>query len=188
MRPDRSDRRQSGFMLIEVVAAGAVAVIMLVALLRVFGSVWDLNGRVREEANAIVVAQAVLEQTAQRRTLAAGAQAGRSGDYGWSVQVTAIDVPRPEDIPESDPRRRLQAQRHGKSQTSLLSQTSEGTGSAGGNDGAVDDDDDGGSGGGKDAAKPFDWQLFRIQVAVLSPTGRQTNLETLRLAPLAQQR
>lgn len=178
-------------MLVEVVAAGAVAAILLVALLRVFGSVWDLNGRVREEANAIVVAQAVLEQVAQRQTLAASAQAGRSGDYGWSVQVTAIAVPRPEDLPESDPRRRMQAARRGKSQTSLLSQPADDPGADG--DGKTGDGDGDGGGNPEDgetggSRQPFDWQLFRIQVAVLSPTGRQTDLETLRLAPLTRQR
>lgn len=159
----KPDGRQSGFTLLEVIVAASVAVIMLTALLRVFGSVWDLTARVREEASAIVVAQSVLETTMQRTTLAAGANAGRSGDYGWSVQIAAVDVPQSERAaPAAAPR----------------------TGTSSNAGGATAEDGDASSGDAADQApEDWNWRLFRIQVAVLAPSGRKTSLETLRLAP-----
>lgn len=164
--PARRDSGNAGFTLIEVMVAATVAVILLAALLRVFGSVWDLNGRIREEAASIVVAQTVMEAATQRTALAAGAQAGRLGDYGWSVTVTEVTVPPASENPVAQ---QAAAQKRAPSLLSN-SQTSRG-------------DDDEQSDEDAKPAEQWNWRLFRIDVAVLSPLGRRTNLETLRLAP-----
>jgi prepilin-type N-terminal cleavage/methylation domain-containing protein len=156
-RPAAPEDPRAGFTLIEVLVASAVAVVMLVALLRAFSGIWDLGTRVREEAEGMIVARAVLEAAGTREALSVRAQEGRAGAYRWAVAIEQLPIAAPPPLPEVvAARRRLTA-----------------TASA-------DEDEDGDEEGGDDAAN---WQLYRIRVAVVAPSGRRTLLESLKLGP-----
>lgn len=156
--PEQGPR--AGFTLLEVLVAGAVAVVLLVALLRAFGGIWSLNTRVREEAEAMVLARAVLEAAGTRGGLSVRSQQGRAGNYEWGVNIEEAPVSAPPPLPEVVAARlRLQ--------------------------GTADDDDDDDD----DEEKPADagqWQLYRIRVAVVAPSGRRTFLESVKLGPVAR--
>jgi type II secretory pathway pseudopilin PulG len=150
-----SSGREAGFTLIEVIVAGAVAVVLLVALLRAFASIWDLNSRVREDAESMIVARAVLETASTRSALSAKSEQGNAGNYGWGV--TIAEAP-------------LNIQEVSVPKIKLASPTRT----------AGEDEDEEEKRDEKAAAK---FQLYRIQVVVRAPSGRRTSLETLRLAP-----
>jgi type II secretory pathway pseudopilin PulG len=160
--PEQGPR--AGFTLLEVLVAGTVAVILLVALLRAFGGIWSLNTRVREEAEAMVLARAVLEAAGTRGGLSVRSQQGRAGNYEWGVNIEEAPVSAPPPLPEVVAARlRLQ-------------------GTADNDDDDKDDDKD-------DEEKPADagqWQLYRIRVAVVAPSGRRTFLESVKLGPVAR--
>jgi type II secretory pathway pseudopilin PulG len=156
--PDQGPR--AGFTLLEVLVAGTVAVILLVALLRAFGGIWSLNTRVREEAEGMVLARAVLEAAATRGALSVRSQEGRAGNYQWGVNIEEAPVSAPPPLPEVVAAR-LRAK------------------------GTSDDDDEDED----DEDKPADagqWQLYRIRVAVVAPSGRRTFLESVKLGPVAR--
>lgn len=160
--PDTDPR--AGFTLIEVLVAGTVAAILLVALLRAFGGIWSLNTRVREEAEGMIIARAVLEAATARDTLSTRAQEGRAGTYQWGVSIEEALVGAPPPIPEVVAARLRLA------------------GTA--ND--EDDEEDDNSDGEKSAADQTKWQLYRIRVAVVAPSGRRTLLESVKLGPAAR--
>src|SRR5687767_1981715 len=80
-------RRDSGFLLIEVLVTVAVASILLVALIRAFGATWSGITGVREEADAMIVARGVLEASTVRSVLAPGTQQGVAGRFAWAVGI-----------------------------------------------------------------------------------------------------
>jgi type II secretory pathway pseudopilin PulG len=143
-------------MLIESMVAGAVAVILLVALLRAFSSIWDLNARVREDAESMLVARAVLEAATTRQGLSAKSQEGVVGSYGWGVNISDAPVvlaPEPPKLP------------------SLVKK-------------AVDEDENPDDGDSADKQPKF--QLYKVQVVVRAPSGRRTFLDTVKLGPILQ--
>jgi prepilin-type N-terminal cleavage/methylation domain-containing protein len=86
-------RRDSGFALVEVLVAAAVAAVLMTALIRAFANNWSGVNSVREETEAMLVARSVLEAVAPRSTLAPGAQQGATGRYNWSVEIAKEPIP-----------------------------------------------------------------------------------------------
>ncbi len=165
-------------MLLEALVATAVAATLLIVLMRGFSSLWHGIGGVREEAEAMMVARAVLDATAPRLNLAAGAQDGVTGRYAWSVgvvdtQLRAVISAQPRAAgantggdDEDNPRRPASApapQRFGTA----------------GQPGQPNQQGQQGQG---EPQQSEPWALFKISVAVRAPSGRSTVLETYRLS------
>jgi len=93
----KADPEKSGFALLEVLVATAVAVVLLAALMRVFSSVWLGIGSVREEAEAAILARSLLEASATRNGLAPHYEEGRTAGYSWGLAVALA-------LKEADPR------------------------------------------------------------------------------------
>jgi type II secretory pathway component PulJ len=84
----RSGRRaDAGYLLIEVLVAVAVSTILLVMLTRSFSTSWRNQVHEREEVEAIVVANGLMERLSPRSSLRAGAHEGQSGRYAWRATV-----------------------------------------------------------------------------------------------------
>lgn len=165
-RPAAPDDPRAGFTLLEVLVASSVAVVLLVALLRAFGGIWDLNTRVREEAEAMIIARAVLEAAGTRGGLSVRAQEGRAGTYRWGVTIEEAPIGVPPPLPEvAAARLRLAAT------------------TAADDDDDDDEDSSGNAGAAKDAQQ---WQLYRIRIAVVAPSGRRTLLDSVKLGPIAR--
>jgi hypothetical protein len=78
---------------------------LLTVLIRSFGATWSRGTLVREEAERMILARAILETATPRATLAPGLQEGVSGQYTWSVRIAQASpeatplVPGRADIP-----------------------------------------------------------------------------------------
>lgn len=95
----RLDRIKSkrGFALIEVLVAVAVAGLIMAALMRAFTAVWGGATAVRENAEAMMLAQTVLAGVT-RNALTEGERDGNAGRYRWvmtTTQPTGVKPPRP---------------------------------------------------------------------------------------------
>lgn len=87
--------QRAGFLLIEVLVAVMVVSLMLVVILRSFTNIWANVSAVRDDAEVVIVARAVLEAaTSPRSRIAAGVQTGNSGAYSWKVTTIPNPVPR----------------------------------------------------------------------------------------------
>jgi hypothetical protein len=155
--------RTDGFVLVEVLVTAAVAAVLLAALMRAFSSVWGGIGAVREEAEAMLVARAVIDASTPRVNMAPLAQEGMSGRYAWSVSVinTGIQSATTE-----------QTQRQPASLVSAPGQPTT----------RQTDSEEPREGGQQEESREVPWTLFRIAVAVRAPSGRRTTVETFRLS------
>ena len=81
-------RRSSGFALLEVLVAVAVSAVLMTALMRSFTTTWLGVNAVREEAESMLVARAMLTAAAPRINTAEGEQTGTLGRYAWRIAVT----------------------------------------------------------------------------------------------------
>jgi type II secretory pathway pseudopilin PulG len=157
-------RRDSGFLLIEVLVTVAVASILLVALIRAFGATWSGITGVREEADAMIVARGVLEASTVRSVLAPGTQQGVAGRFAWAVGIV-LDGTAPA---------ASQSRPASSSNPSVVSVANA----------ASDDDDADSDSDNARSAQP--WNLYRINVVVTAPGGRRTSLESYKLGRAAQ--
>ena len=87
-------RRQTnrGFVLIEVLVAVAVAAVLLVALLRAFVSTWFGISTVREDAEAMLVARALISSVTPRDNATELSQTGTVGRYNWALEVKKTPI------------------------------------------------------------------------------------------------
>lgn len=81
MAPDR----RSGFMLLEVLVAAAVAVVLITLLARIAGDNRHRVEAIRGASGAMAVARTVLEEVSARDAIAAGERRGQAGAYRWAV-------------------------------------------------------------------------------------------------------
>jgi prepilin-type N-terminal cleavage/methylation domain-containing protein len=79
-------RRNSGFSLIEVLVALAVAALLSSALMRMVGTTRANASGIRELIDMMTLSNNLLEQI-QARKMQAGQFGGRSGAYSWSVEI-----------------------------------------------------------------------------------------------------
>jgi prepilin-type N-terminal cleavage/methylation domain-containing protein len=95
-RPTAADNsRNRGFVLIEVLVAVAVAAIIMAVLIRSFATTWSGIGAVREEAEAMLLARAMLEHEPLSRKLTPGVKTGTIGVYAWTVTTAKASVAAP---------------------------------------------------------------------------------------------
>ena len=156
--------RSEGFILVEVLVTAAVAAVLLAALMRAFSSVWGGIGAVREEADAMLVARAVIEASTPRSNLVPITQEGMSGRYAWSISIVNTGL-------------QSVTGQQAQPQPTLLS-------TPGQQDARQTDSEQPRSPNGQEEGQTQEvpWTLFRIAVAVRAPSGRRTNIETFRLS------
>lgn len=95
-RQTAADKRSTGgFVLIEVLVAVAVAAIIMAVLIRGFATTWSGIGAVREEAEAMLLARAMLDHEPLSRKLTPGVKTGSIGRYTWSVTTAKAPVVAP---------------------------------------------------------------------------------------------
>ena len=103
-RPAVGKRKaNSGFVLLEVLVAVAVAGVILIALLRSFVTTWWGINTVREEAEAMLIARSLISSVAPRNNTNEIAQQGVIGRYSWTVEVKRTITPPPQGLTTSDP-------------------------------------------------------------------------------------
>ena len=91
-----------GFVLIEVLVAVAVAAVLLVALSRAFVSTWMGISTVREEAETMLIARALIGTATPRENTTELSQQGDIGRYKWALEVKKAPVPAPAAGAESE--------------------------------------------------------------------------------------
>jgi len=96
-------KANSGFVLLEVLVAVAVAGVILIALLRSFVTTWWGINTVREEAEAMLIARSLISSVAPRYNTNEVAQQGVIGRYRWTVEVKRTVTPPPQGLTTSDP-------------------------------------------------------------------------------------
>jgi len=153
---DPRPRATRGFVLLEVLVAVGVAAIIMAALLRSFSTTWAGIHAVREEAESMLVARALLSDGAATARIVPGTQSGTIGRYAWSLTAVALPVaPPPQPAqpaqPAQDPQ---QAQQQ--------------------------------AGGADQQPQPNPFALYRIDLVITTPSGRSKSLETYRIGPAAQ--
>jgi prepilin-type N-terminal cleavage/methylation domain-containing protein len=95
LRLDRIRNSRAGFALIEVLVAVAVAALIMAALMRAFSDVWGGVTAVRENAEAMLLAQTVLAGVS-RSAIAEGEREGGAGRYRRVMTTTQPpSAPRP---------------------------------------------------------------------------------------------
>jgi prepilin-type N-terminal cleavage/methylation domain-containing protein len=84
---------QSGFSLIEVLAALVIASMALVVLMRGLGSSQMSAVFLESQLGARVLAQSIIEDERQAADTKAGQRSGTSGQYEWqfAIEPTAVD-------------------------------------------------------------------------------------------------
>lgn len=164
-----------GFVLIEVLVTAAVAAVLLAALMRAFSTVWGNIGAVREEAEAMLVARAVIEASTPRHNLVPLTQQGTSGRYAWTISIASTGI----QMSDAPP----QGQNQGAAPVAASNLTSQSTQNRTTNTNDEDGTTPGTNESGQDQAdRQPPWALFRIAVAVRAPNGRRTTVETFRLS------
>jgi prepilin-type N-terminal cleavage/methylation domain-containing protein len=88
-------RRAGGFVLIEVLVAVAVASIIMAVLIRGFATTWRGITAVREEAEAMLLARAMINHEPLSRKLTPGVKVGSIGAYTWTVTTAKAPVVAP---------------------------------------------------------------------------------------------
>ena len=154
---DPRPRTTRGFVLLEVLVAVGVAAIVMAALLRSFTSTWAGINAVREEAESMLLARALLADGAATAKIVAGMQNGTIGRYAWSL--TAVPVPVAQPAPQRQPQQPQQSQQPPQQQQAA----------------------------GDDQQQPNPWTLYRVDLVITTPSGRSKSLETFRLGPASQQ-
>lgn len=95
-------RATRGFVLLEVLVAVGVAAIVMAALLRSFTSTWAGINTVREEAESMLLARALLSDGASTAKIVAGTQNGSIGRYAWTLTAVPVPIPAPpQQLPQS---------------------------------------------------------------------------------------
>jgi general secretion pathway protein I len=84
-------RRSSGFTLLEVMIAVAIAAIGIVSLLELFGGSMRLARASSEQTHAVVLASGLIDQAMWRAELPERELQGDDGDYHWSMTIKAVD-------------------------------------------------------------------------------------------------
>jgi prepilin-type N-terminal cleavage/methylation domain-containing protein len=77
-----------GFSLLEVLVATAIMGLVLVVLLQLLTSTLRAQGASWNHAEALLVAEKVLQENCEINSLAAGTYQGRAGQFDYVVQVT----------------------------------------------------------------------------------------------------
>ena len=91
-RPGAEKKSTSGFVLIEVLVAVAVAAILMAVLLRSFTTTWYGINSVREQAEAMLLARNLLVESDLRGGLVAGVRSGKLRRYSWTMTVSKAPV------------------------------------------------------------------------------------------------
>jgi prepilin-type N-terminal cleavage/methylation domain-containing protein len=91
-----------GFVLIEVLVAVAVAAVLLVALSRAFVSTWMGISTVREEAETMLIARALIGSVTPRDNATELSQQGSIGRYNWALEVKKAPMAAPAAGAESE--------------------------------------------------------------------------------------
>ena len=82
---------QSGFTIIEVLAAFVVFAVVIALLLQVFtGGLRDAQ-LTNEYAHAVMIAQSRLAVATTEERVIEGTRSGKEGEFEWSVELTAYD-------------------------------------------------------------------------------------------------
>ncbi len=157
-------RATRGFVLLEVLVAVGVAAIVMAALLRSFTSTWAGINTVREEAESMLLARALLSDGASTAKIVAGTQNGTIGRYAWAL--TAVPVPIAAPPPPQQQQQPQQAQQQQPQSSSRPPQPQEGDG--------------------QDQPQPKPFGLYRVDLVITTPSGRSRSLETFRIGPAAQ--
>ncbi|HVZ52880.1 MAG TPA: type II secretion system protein [Pseudolabrys sp.] len=157
---DRIARNARGFVLLEVLVAVGVAAIIMTALLRSFTSTWAGINAVREEAESMLLARALLADGSSTAKIAAGTQNGTVGRYAWSLTAVAVPIAPP-------PPPQKQAQQPPQQQPGDPQPPQQANG--------------------EDQQQPNPFGLYRITLVVTTPSGRSSSLETYRIGPAAAQ-
>ena len=83
--------RESGFTIIEVLAAFVMFAVVIALLLQVFtGGLRDAQ-LTNEYAHAVMIAQSRLAVATTEERIIEGARSGKEGEYEWTVELTAYD-------------------------------------------------------------------------------------------------
>jgi type II secretion system protein I len=96
-RPDNDP--ESGFSLVEVMCALAIAAMALVALLRGVESSLSAANYLDAHLGARVIAQAILEDERIAADTSAGTRAGQSGLYNWRLVIEPAVLPATSKLP-----------------------------------------------------------------------------------------
>lgn len=155
---NQSPRSARGFVLLEVLVAVGVAAIIMTALLRSFTSTWAGINAVREDAESMLLARALLADGSSTK-IAAGSQNGTVGRYAWNMTAVVVPVAPP---PPSPSQQQQQQQQPGQPQQPQQAN-------------------------GDDQQQPNPFGLYRITLVITAPSGRSSSLETYRIGPAASQ-
>ena len=93
------ERARSGYVLFEVLVAAAVAVLLIVLLMRMGTDRTIAVADVIRDERALDVARAVLAEASRRDALVPGERTGRVGEADWRVVVTPTDCVAPAGAP-----------------------------------------------------------------------------------------
>ena len=107
---NQSPRSARGFVLLEVLVAVGVAAIIMTALLRSFTSTWAGINAVREDAESMLLARALLADGSSTK-IAAGSQNGTVGRYAWNMTAVVVPVAPPPPPQQQQPQQQQTAAR-----------------------------------------------------------------------------
>lgn len=163
---DPRPRNARGFVLLEVLVAIGVAAIVMAALLRSFTSTWAGINAVREEAESMLLARALLATGSSTATITAGTQSGTAGRYAWSLTAVVVPVALPP-APKQSQQPGQPQQQTGGGRSQQPGQPQQQTGG--------------------DRSQPSPFALYRVHLVVTTPSGRSNSLDTFRIGPAASQ-